>query len=459
MGLKFTERFLEAIGSEWTPDEDTQQAIIGSILFEAGYQNLVKAVNTVPPEWFTSARMRCIYEAAIRLLDAGLTVDSINIKDQLSKKDLILVGGYPGLIELLGGDGVEDIGPLGIALRRQWLTRESLKMVYYAVAKIQEDGNADRVLPILAESANDLMKEVSLDAITLHASLIEKAERGEALLPPDLAANAPTFGVQFLDEEINATPKRLGVIAAKTSAGKSSVAYQICVESAKKDKHVLLVSLESDAEEVAAAMSANLSHLNRGAIMRYGTPGFMSPYSDKVKANVHGLYPQSGASWEAIERNIRALHRVRPLDVIILDYFTLLDPPNYKGRSLASLFGEISKAAKRLAQQLKCSVILLSQFNRGIEDGQEPFLENLRETGQLEQDADWVVLLWANPNDEPDGTRLVHAKGAKNRGAKRNFKGRMRFYPAESRFVEEVSETTTALTMGKPPRASKRSFT
>lgn len=459
MATKFTERFLDAIGSEWTPDEDIQRAILGSILFEVGYENLIRAVDHIPSEWFTSPRMRCVYEAAIKLLDAGLTVDSINLKDQLSKKDLALVGGYPGLVELLDGDGVEDVRPLGVALRRQWLTRECLGMIYHAVAKIQEDGNADRVLPILANAAGDLMKEVILDSIVLHDELIAKAERGEALLPPELAANCPVFGIPFLDTEVNATSKRLGVIAAKTSAGKSSIAYQICVESAQADRHVLLVSLESDAEEVSSALAANLSHFSRTAIMRYGTPGFVAKGSAKVKANVHGLYPQSGASWAAIERGIRALHRTRPIDVVIVDYFTLLDPPDYKGRNLSSLYGEISKAAKRLAQQLQCSVILLSQFNRGVEDGQEPYLENLRETGQLEQDADWVILLWADPNDEPDGTRIVQAKGAKNRGAKRNFKGRMTFYPAESRFVESVRETTSgALTLGKPPRAPKRAF-
>jgi replicative DNA helicase len=330
----------------------------------------------------------------------------------------------------------DDWHPFAKIVRLKWEARQALISLDKARMAIETSGEVKDSLDTLRGLADSFSPQET--PIRSYTDLFETMEAGHGALPLDKANNLPVFGVDPLDRAVGAMAGTLGVVAAKTSAGKSSLAYQIAVRSALRGRRVCLVSLEADREEVSAAMAANVSERNRGQLLRTGLGGV--EVSGIIKANVMGYHAGSGATWDQIEKAVRVEHRKNPFQVIILDYFTLLEPPSYKGnRNMASLYGEISKAGKRLAQQLNCSVIFLSQFNRGIEDGQEPFLENLRETGQLEQDADWVVLLWAKAEDEPEGFRYVNAKIAKNRRGKRGEKFRMKLFPAEARFI--ISDT------------------
>jgi replicative DNA helicase len=421
------------------PEDPEAEKMLLANIFAPGCDDLAaEAADEVSPDWFNAPQHRMIFEAGVRLVNSGTEISFISLNDELGKNSN-KCGGITGLISLLQDVDSSDWRPYAKIIRSKWEARTAIIALSRAQRSIETDGEVGISLSGLSSLLGAL--EPQQKAIVDHSELLDLASSGVALIPPERASNRPIFGVDFLDSQLNATAGRFGVIAAKTSAGKSSIAYQIVARSCSMNRRVLMVSLESDKEEVVGAIAANMGHLNRGAVMRYGTGGFDSDVLPLVKANFAGYYASSGSSWDSLERAIRAEHRRRPFEVVIVDYFTLLQPPEYKGRNLASLYGEISKAGKRLAQELECSVIFLSQFNRGIEDGQEPYLENLRETGQLEQDADWVVLMWSKPDDEPDGTRLVYAKGAKNRGGKRNFRGKMTFYPAESRFVENFSET------------------
>ncbi len=415
-------------------DVEAERALLGC-LFAPGSDSLVlDAQELLAPEYFHAPQNKILFEAGCRLANRGDEISVVSLSDEVGD-NLHKVGGFVGIVELVSGAvDYYDFKPLARIIKTKWEARQAILALSRAARAIENDGQVGESLNGLQTLLGAL--EPQGKSIVDHADLLDLAAGGSPLLPPDRSGNLPGFGIGYIDTELCATARRFGVIAAKTSAGKSSFAYQIVVNTCLQDRRVLLVSLESDREEVAAAVAANLGRLNRSSVMKSGTGGFWSSGLEKIKKNFHGYYASSGSTWDALERSIRAEHRRCPFAVVIVDYFTLLQPPDYKGRNLASLFGEISKAGKRLAQELECSVIFLSQFNRGVEDGQEPHLENLRETGQLEQDADWVLLMWAKAEDESDGTRVVYLKGAKNRGGKRNFKGKMTFYPAESRFEE-----------------------
>jgi replicative DNA helicase len=160
--------------------------------------------------------------------------------------------------------------------------------------------------------------------------------------------------------------------------------------------------------------------------------------------NARGLHVPSGEPWAAIEAAIRREAR-KGLDCVILDYFTLIEAPDVKGQvSTAYRLGELSKAMRRLAAQLGLTICVLSQFNRGVEDGKEPSLENLRETGQLEQDAAYVVLLWTErAKYEPHENRIVNGRLAKNRNGARWVLARTEFNPKANRFTEQERETSS----------------
>jgi replicative DNA helicase len=99
---------------------------------------------------------------------------------------------------------------------------------------------------------------------------------------------------------------------------------------------------------------------------------------------------------------------------------------------------QISRGLKTLAKELNVCILLLSQLNRASEGG-EPELQHLKESGSIEEDAD-VVLMLSPVSNEPDGTLLVLAKVAKNRGGKRgrltlSFNGGTQTWVESSRSV------------------------
>lgn len=413
-------------------DIEAELHFLSTVLWNA--EMMYEYSLTTQPEYFHKPQHRLIWNAACSLVSEGTEISASAVKDRLGK-DLHKAGGWQGVTDAFGGEPVERPEVLWNIIKSKAEARQSLIALEKALETIRRDGAIGSTLDNVRSLADAFAPRQT--PIRSYTDLFESMEAGNGALPIDRANNLPVFGIDSLDRTVGAMAGTLGVVAAKTSAGKSSLAYQICIKSAMRGRKVLLVSLEADREEVSAALAANMNEMNRGTLLRTGADGVN--VHGIVKSNVHGYHAGSGATWETIEKAIRVEHGRSPFQVILIDYFTLLQPPDFKGRNMASLYGEISKAAKRVSQQLACSVILLSQFNRGIEDGQEPFLENLRETGQLEQDADWVVLLWAKPEDEPEGFRYVNAKVAKNRKGKRGEKFRMKLFPAESRFI--VSDT------------------
>ena len=112
--------------------------------------------------------------------------------------------------------------------------------------------------------------------------------------------------------------------------------------------------------------------------------------------------------------DIRAESRHMGYDLIIVDYLQLLRPDKTYGANRYAEVGAISKALKGLAMELNIPVIALSQLNRSSEgrDDKEPTMSELREAGDIEQDASVILLLWNLCKDNPSKKGL---KTEKNR--------------------------------------------
>ena len=182
--------------------------------------------------------------------------------------------------------------------------------------------------------------------------------------------------------------------------------------------------------------------------LRFGNPR-VAPEDreilESIRTNLVGLHGCAGDSWTSVEAAIVREHRRSRLKVAIVDYLQLLGEPDTKSRrndTEAQMIGEITKAAKRLAQRLGINVVLLSQFNRKVEECQEPTLQNFLGSGQIERDIDIALLLWnTEKNPLPEADRFVNCRVAKNRGGKRYGKFRLRFKPALNQFIEEPLQT------------------
>ena len=118
------------------------------------------------------------------------------------------------------------------------------------------------------------------------------------------------------------------------------------------------------------------------------------------------------------DSDIKAECRHQNFDLIIIDYLQLIEyHERCENKRIET--GKISRALKLLAQELNVPILALSQLTRKSEYTQdkEPSMSDLRESGDLEQDASTIILMW-NLKDEPEYKEFKGLKVDKNRQGK-----------------------------------------
>jgi replicative DNA helicase len=149
--------------------------------------------------------------------------------------------------------------------------------------------------------------------------------------------------------------------------------------------------------------------------------------------------------------DIRSISKAMRFDIVIIDYMQLVKPADrYKGNRAGEV-AEISGDLKRMAKELNCHVILLSQLNRKTEEQKEPTMAELRESGAIEQDASNILLLWTLSRGIRDGKtkeercdqkgiRVCKCRQGELGGAVFYFDGANMFFEETNLNLDEVSK-------------------
>ncbi len=132
----------------------------------------------------------------------------------------------------------------------------------------------------------------------------------------------------------------------------------------------------------------------------------------------------------------RRLQVEKGLQLLVVDYLQLVKGRNLENR--VQEVSEISMGLKNLARELKIPILCISQLSRAVEirGGSRPRLADLRESGSIEQDADVVMFLYREDEENPENITLEIAKHRNGPTAviKLRFVGsRISFYPMETK--------------------------
>jgi replicative DNA helicase len=215
-------------------------------------------------------------------------------------------------------------------------------------------------------------------------------------------------------------PKYLVILAGRPGMGKTAMAVNIAVHVVKSGKSVLFFTMESRDKSLISRILSSESGIanNRVQTRRTLTTGEADTLK-KIAGDMMDLPLEifECREWDKIKTKIRAeKRRDENLSLIVIDYCQLIRVPSRTERYLQ--IGEVSGDCKSLAMELNLCVLLLSQLNRDLEKRQDkrPTIADLRESGNLEQDGDVVLLLHRPCRYDPKQNEyLAEIDCAKNR--------------------------------------------
>ena len=392
---------------------DVEKAILGSILTEKSAMD--KIIDMLKSDMFYLASHKIIYNSAVDLYNQNIPIDLFTIKEHLKDNDII---DAMYLFEITGKTSV-NLEEHALIVRQKWIAREIIKISAESQEKAYTEDIADVISGMekrLTEITENNDEEVDFVEI-LHSTkryMVDMQRRREAgedvALPTPLKQENELLAGGFRAPE-------LIILAGRPAMGKTQIAVEH-LESFLKHGSGAFFSLEMSKRQIMLRMIArsgvSLYNIRKGQMSNEEWRvvderlGELSNYKLSIFDNVRTI--------NGIVSKCRKLKRKKSLDFVIIDYLQLVrTDEKFQTRDLE--VGSITNKLKSLAIELDVPIVLLSQLNRETERtrGQRPVLSNLRDSGNIEQDADIVMLIHRPSYYNPEA---VDGKGIpwRNRG-------------------------------------------
>lgn len=235
------------------------------------------------------------------------------------------------------------------------------------------------------------------------------------------------------------------VIGARPAVGKSAFVTQITSNLSEQGKRIGFYNLEMQEKQVYERFVASQSGIGLTRLRRakkfLGDEKERFDKANEVLEKRDNIVITTGS--KAVSE-IRSESRHMGYDIIIIDYLQLLkSDKEYRGNRYAEV-GAISKAIKALAMELNIPIIALSQLNRVSEarDTKEPTMAELREAGDIEQDASVIMLLWnlSNEDSSKKGCKVEKQRQGQTGKVVMNFNGDLMRFEETGESVKEAQE-------------------
>lgn len=232
--------------------------------------------------------------------------------------------------------------------------------------------------------------------------------------------------------------RKLTVIGARTSQGKSSFAVQLCYDLAMQDKKIVFFSLEMENIECAERLMAYSLEIHNKALLRgegYNLEQRAIDLGEKIKKKKFFISDCIGRTWQEINGIIEVWHKNGTVpDMIVLDYIQ-----NIKGSGSAKeAIDEYIRRFREMAIRYNFAAVLCSQVNRTSQESEDkaPQLHQLKSTGFLEEHSDIVLLLhWPYFYDKDKDKNHFELNIAKNKLGETGWMN-IRYYPEFFMFKE-----------------------
>jgi replicative DNA helicase len=443
-------------------NEEGEQALLGALLVNP--QALAEVKPLLRADDFYIARHGFVYDAILKLDERHEPVDAVTVSDELKaigQLQDMSAAAVVALINAATSVSAYNAAQYARIVKGTSTRRRLLSLASKAAALAYDDAQSvNEVLDQVDQSLQDLreqqtghsrmrsMKKIASDLWDLHKAAQEARDKGDGVFKT---------GFCDLDKLTGGhRPGSLVIIGARPGMGKTALLLNLVEKASQAGRGVLFFSLEMTAEGLGHRMMTSGSEMDLTRLSTFDLSNddwTMLPVAlDKLGKHRVWVDDTPALSLpDMVSRAKRLTARV-PISLIAVDYVQLVTTTR-RHQNRYNEIGEISAGLKALAKETNTTVLAASQLNRAVEmrHDKRPNLADLRESGNLEQDADTVLLISPprefgyndegdEGNDDPsNGVSLIVAK---NRWGKTGevpliWQGsRVRFVSAE---VEERS--------------------
>lgn len=415
---------------------DAEYSVIGCLLVDPSIAG--ELLSRTREEDFTIPELRTVYNAAVKLFGAGRPVDAVTIRGVCGAEynDLLMQ--------------CMDVTPTSFGWRTyisamQEQTRVTrLRTLAAGLAEVR---TSDRARELLGQAGEILSEKNRTHVVTMEQAVTQfYTEQGEK-------RRFISWGFDKLDGRLFSDYGDFVIVAGRPSAGKTALALQMAAHMGRQDK-VGFYSLETSTAKLTNRLVANrclidFGHINRREMTPEEWERAVKWKKDLTESRIELI---SAAGWRVDDILHTALNQQH--QIVFIDYLQLI---RAAGRNRTEQVTNISLALHEMAQAHSILVVALSQLNRASTDRADatPTLIDLRESGQIEQDADAVLALYIDPDEDApvDNRKLRVLKNKEGRlgdfslafdGSTQSFAEYMDGQLAAARQIKKMEKKTNA---------------
>jgi replicative DNA helicase len=387
---------------------ECEQQILGALL--ANPANFDRVAHNLRAEMFHDPVHVDIFKAISSRYRNGHLADTVAVakamEDHGGLKDL---GGRKYVVNLALSAVATSALPDYVAMLADLKSKRDLVETMDRARALIDEGEADADAIAGAIEADLIGRESTgrESLMSFKAAVLAAAEDASKAFESDGVAGAST-GIASLDKMIGGLfPGDLVIVGGRPSMGKTAVALSMALGQARAGGGVAVASMEMTGASLAArAISEATANAGRGvpySDIRKGlatgpqVENFIRCAQDVAELPIMIIPPHVrdiGALYAAAKRAKKIMDgRGCGLKMLVVDYLQLIRSSK---QSRLDQISEISMALKGLAMQLEVPVVALSQLSRGVENREDkrPIMSDLRESGQIEQDADVILFCY-----------------------------------------------------------------
>ncbi len=397
---------------------DAEQSVLGAMFLTK--KALEKALETLDSSEFYLDKHAKIFECIKALNEKGNSVDLTTVTDELNNRSwLKQVGDIDYLTEIIESvPSASNIDEYIKIVEDKSILR---RLIDEATSIITDSYNMNNNLTDVIEEAEKKIFNVSKSLRSTEFKPIQEVLYKTQADLEKLSTNKGEItgipsGFYELDKLTSGFhPHELIIIAARPGMGKTAIALNMVTNMAiNSKKTVALFNMEMGAEQLATRMLSSVgqidgSKLKTGALEHSDWKRVNEAISRLSSTNIY-IDDTAGNTVGEIRSKCRKLATSPSgLDIVVIDYLTLIQGNSKNGANRQQEVADISRALKTMAMELNVPVIALSQLSRGIEkrDDKKPMLSDLRESGAIEQDADIVAFLHCTDEEREKENSLM----------------------------------------------------